>query len=603
MCPCFGWFGSSNPSDSDDEEGDGSSRLPQHLHHLEGLDADEIRFTANYPSSSQLANKVLSPKSASALIAKLDAENTAALASKVLLAKRTRYKCMKQGRHGSRKVRYFEIVLNQTTGDPIDFVLYRKRGGVEANNDDDIRICKLSNLRPRLLNSGRELVIEFIDHSTSPLIVSRIGEGGEKVLLDEAESKAPSPAAVDESDPLFRSTSYLEDLMNLLSQGFYRRKDPTERLPGEELIDDLEVTINDALFISMQNYSEGFSSDGTPWTECYHGLDGTRVYQSASFNPAVPRFKGVTHIRSRPEQCWEAFTNWSIRPGWDDMLFRANILQDVDLPNSRHKGARLQLIYYSTNKRAHGPCAGREFIEVRVLLPPDHPTDTGKIITHQIREDKVESYKAFVHSRDNKDLLARHHEAAVFFKPFKNGEMTHVTFVTKIELQGSILAGTFSSMSYATMGNHVAKIASDLKVGLETENKLYLPDWESKNVEEEIVVNKMAPPVLKRALTLSNSIMGFDAMVIKGPPGIGFGLVIEDASSLVVVKHVIASSLRYGNLTVKGKNIQRSNDIREGDVIVAVEDTPIKAIGEVVSVMKRCKIGEGVKLSVERLKH
>ena len=284
------------------------------------------------------------------------------------------------------------------------------------------------------------------------------------------------------------------------------------------------------------------------------------------------------------------------------MLYRANILQDVDLPNSRHKGARLQLIYYSTNKYAHGPCAGREFIEVRVLLPPESPTDTGKIITHQIREDKVDTYKAFVHSRDNKNRLASHHEASVFFKPFKNGEMTQVTFVSKIELQGSILAGTFSSMGYGSMGNHVAKVARDFKIGLETENKLYLPEWESKKVEQDIVVKKMAPPALKRALTLSNSVMGFDAMVLKGPPGIGFGLVVEeDVSSLVVVKHVITSSLRYGELTVNGKTIRRASDVTEGDVIVAVEDTPIQAIGEVVRVMKRCKIGEGVKLGIERL--
>lgn len=366
-----------------------------------------------------------------------------------------------------------------------------------------------------------------------------------------------------------------------------------------ELIGDLEVTINDALFTSMQNYSDRISSDGTEWSECKHGLDGTRVYECQSYNPTLSRFKSIAHIKATPSQCREAFMNWAIRPGWDASLYRANLLKELDLPyTSGFTGGKLQLLYYSTNKFAGGACAGRDFFEVRVLLPPQKDSDTGKVITHQIREDKVEKYKVHVHSRDNK-LAARHHEGAVFFKPFNNGKMTQVTMISKIELSGSIFRGSLSKMS-----EHVWKVASDLKLGLETEGKLYLPEYEQAQAEAEITVGAIRQEALKltRTLTLSNSVLGFDSEIIKGPPGIGYGLVIEEVSGLVTVKHTIKSSIKYKDMLVNGKVINRAHDIEVGDIIVEVEGEPVAGnLDVVVQVLKMCKIGDGVKLGFERL--
>jgi len=190
-------------------------------------------------------------------------------------------------------------------------------------------------------------------HSCSSVVIHGInGGGGERVILPpKANARGrletqTMDASVDEAAGLpTTSLAYLEDLMFLLTQGFYhphtgplssapdskksqrenRRGSSPNVHPAEEILSDLELTVADALFIAMQNYGERNSSDGTIWEEVmsrHVGLDGTRVWKSQSYNPSLPRFKCVAHIYAKPDQCWEAYVNPVVRPGWDKKIFR-----------------------------------------------------------------------------------------------------------------------------------------------------------------------------------------------------------------------------------------------------------------------------------------
>ena len=124
-------------------------------------------------------------------------------------------------------------------------------------------------------------------------------------------------------------------------------------------------------------------------------------------------------------------------------------------------------------------------------------------------------------------LGAKNHEHCLFFKPFKNGTMTRMTSVSKLELTGSIFRGTFSALNYDKVAEYVGKMTMYLKKGLETEGQLYLPDWEEKMAQREPSIEaKGRSPSSPRAP--GKGIAQFECTVEKGPPGVGFGLIVEE---------------------------------------------------------------------------
>jgi hypothetical protein len=564
------------------------------------------------------------------LVGKQSASAAAALEAKVKAASLTRYKCIKKGKHGHSSVRWFSIILSTRDGSPTDIILYKQAPGKEKN--EDTRSSKLGNLRPRLLG-GSSIVVEFLDHVSSTIVISGInGGGGEVVVLPGGDGETLESPFSDRTQPL----EYLESLMFQLTQGFYHPHGasettqliqpddnsadadkqpekrqlitPTSSDPTAELLSDLELTVSDALYLSMQNYSEASSSDGTAWEEVFSrhiGLDGTRVYKSSSYNPSVPRFKCVAHINAPVAAAWEAYVNPVIRPGWDKKIFRFNIIREWPLPDAElYKGkAVMQLLHYSTDPKSTGCCAGREFFEVRALLPQKDADDTAKIVTMQIRSDREEKYRAFTHAHQT-SLGAKQHEHCVFFKPFKHGTMTRFTAVTKLELTGSIFKGTFAALDYDNVAEYCGKIAMGLKRGLETDGKLYLPEYlEKLQAREPSIEVKVRTPSSPRAV--GKGVTQFECSVEKGPPGIGFGLVVEekegnigDATQVVVVQ-VIKSAIKYHEYGKHSETGQRLY-VNEGDVIVQCMGEDIGDIETLVKCLRKVKIYGGVDMVVER---
>jgi hypothetical protein len=368
--------------------------------HTEGLTADDVTLTSDNPTAQALAATVLSPTNAAAapprrnwrgaeiksprsgqsipkefsrsdssdkrieqaLEEQLAKDAEKEKARQVESSMRVRYKCIKMGRHGHRTTRWLSILRSPSSGSPDTLVLYKQAPGKEV--EADTRESKLGNVRPKLVKGGREVIVDFLDHSTSSLSILGIdGGGGERIILPRPESaKSSTPiVAPEDLDALpAGQTEYLEDLMYQLTQGFYRphqvaaevasahssvhssahssagRASPTGDIhslhnptrevrrqsvemqhPATEILSDLESTVADALFVSMQNYTERVSSDGTEWEELisrHIGMDGTRVWKSASYNPRVPRFKCVTHIAVPVAKAWVRSTHATHNP-------------------------------------------------------------------------------------------------------------------------------------------------------------------------------------------------------------------------------------------------------------------------------------------------
>jgi hypothetical protein len=130
--------------------------------------------------------------------------------------------------------------------------------------------------------------------------------------------------------------------------------------------------------------------------------------------------------------------------------------------------------------------------------------------------------------------------------------------------------------------------------------KATLPDSPIDVPTEPQIISRPFP--IKRALTLSNAVMGFSCSVVKGLPGVGFGMTVTVTDGgLMEITHV-SSSIGILPIEVNGKKIGGA-EVKVGDIIVEVDG--VSTVGKdtklLLDIMKKCKIGSSVTLGLERL--
>ena len=157
-----------------------------------------------------------------------------------------------------------------------------------------------------------------------------ISNEDDRNILDLPKNISMDPKYTVEDHPTMRDSDYLDDLMSLLTAYHFRKPLPDSH-PSVAVISTLSSTIQDGVFTSMQNYGDKLSSDSTVWDLTRHEIDGSRVLKSRSFSPNISRFKVKTHVRMDIDTVWEHVSNWHTRPLYDQELYRANILREVEV--------------------------------------------------------------------------------------------------------------------------------------------------------------------------------------------------------------------------------------------------------------------------------
>ena len=369
-------------------------------------------------------------------------------------------------------------------GDPTSIVLRKKqeREVGEAEKEDNgasIRVSKISNLRCKWGDVGgkRCLGVEFSDKTCSPLVIMPLGESNDEVRGDRIVLDLPGGASSSSSDdsnysvkdhPTMNDSDFLDDLMSLLTAYHYRKPLPDSN-PSVAVISTLRTTIQDGIFTSMQvrmgercgrgseqgnhlrqpfnislltryvpqNYGDKLSADRTVWDLTRHEIDGSRVLKSRSFSPNISRFKVKTHVRMDIDTVWEHVSNWFKRPLYDEDLFRANILREVEIEGG---GGELQIVYYRYSTGGKSIVGNREFLEGRLLIPPadEGRKRVGRIITYPIRSDCIEEYATSIPGYGVgvcKALRGTHHECAWFVTEFGSKGWCKVEVVVKMEVR------------------------------------------------------------------------------------------------------------------------------------------------------------------------
>jgi hypothetical protein len=143
------------------------------------------------------------------------------------------------------------------------------------------------------------------------------------------------------------------------------------------------------------------------------------------------------------------------------------------------------------------------------------------------------------------------------------------------------------------IGEHAAKVVSALKKGLETEGQLFLPEWDAKMSKREPSFEaKLRAPSSPRATTIAG-VQTYSATVEKGPPGVGFGLLVEMIGEKIVVDEVLVDSVKYHkwDTGTEGERIW----IEKGDVIAECSGEELgEGIQKLVQCLRRVRIGGGV---------
>jgi len=223
MCAClylpFAQLFSPKPGQLGDPDDSDAASLPHQPAHTEGLSTEDLNITTN-TTPAELASSMLSPTNAAparrgwrgagaaalatarpapepthslpapsltaplltappltvatasrsdsadrrvetALQERLLGDARAALLKKCEVTQRTRYKCTKGGRHGSKSTRWLAFELSERDGEPTELVVYKESPGHEKS--ENTRFSKLGNLRPRLVD-GTQIVVDFHDH-------------------------------------------------------------------------------------------------------------------------------------------------------------------------------------------------------------------------------------------------------------------------------------------------------------------------------------------------------------------------------------------------------------------------------------------------------
>jgi len=441
---------------------------------------------------------------------------------------------------------------------------------------------------------------QFGDRSCSPIIIRPLGvEGGGRDLLDSptGNDQGGSDYTVKEH-PTINDEEYLEDLMYLLTAYHYKKAN-TNSHPSVPVISTFRCSLQDGIFTSMQNYGNRLSSDGTAWELIRHEIDGSRVLKSQSFAPNVSRFKIKTHVPRKLDDVWSHLSNWCTRPLYDTELYRANVLREVEVEGG---GGELQVVYYRYDQRGASAMGNREvrrseerseelatpslvtesallhnhhnnphpssnsfcdslrssqFVEGRLIVNPEKEGKrTGRIITYPIRSDVMSTYTSSIPGHGVgacKALRGTHHECSWFVTEFGNQGWCRVEVIVKMELE--------SKFFEPDIPTYYLRLLDNMKATLPPEQTTV-----------DLQSSELSPPPfpLKHALTLSNSVMGYECKVVKGMPGVGFGMAVEVKGVLMEVTHVVPGSIKYEPLEVNGKAI-RGHEIMEVDIIVEVE--------------------------------